>query len=739
MSHQTSTLDVEESLKLQLEGLLRKKMQTDEDLATQNQEISLFKSQNESLKSRLDGLENLLNSKVESVLQRQKDIEQKELQAALLSSAAVHDRAADVSGSIETESRQLALLIEKNCVLEKNLLEIKRISEEERLKLDALEKEDKLKHDFMLKELDKKKAILLQKERELEDIKLQQQSKGNSVNKQSIQPAKPGQKGLLQVSSRNSAVGSINSWLESDEDSVASSKRNLSTNRQELLEAASKVSKDYSLRGTPVRGVDDPILETPNDSQTHVTDMESLQENDTVSPMKVIINHGKFVTDQRARQSRELLRSKNDRKLDSYKKDPILEEKNELAGDYIEKYQTIKYYDDYVKQYKTNVKKKYEDPGKNYYVKKGSDEERDDQDYSHEDHEEHRGRKKRKKKKNDYWSICDPNHGQAVIAAKPLAQKPDQVKDEGIFFARPISNSEAHTAKIEAKLENLSIQLKDLLERTDIPDPPIQSTYSTVKDPLPTQATQKIEQNKEYKVESNHTNKIAEKPVYKPKHSIKYDRDDTGYREKTGRPEALDERDKDRTVTKNRGSYTYRRSGGGEYRKKNSHKYDDDSGEEYSPKLRHQQQTEFVKKDTPTATTNQSEPNSGMHQPPEVEVAAKMQVPADTKSAPQATSTAQATVDKPPSKKETNQQKQEAQPKTAEVKATTAVALQTEKPKETYTKSEKAQMVDDDDIEFNIVLPNQIQDKPVEQQKKKKKKKNKDDIDLTLMASIFKR
>ena len=66
--------------------------------------------------------------------------------------------------------------------------------------------------------------------------------------------------------------------------------------------------------------------------------------------------------------------------------------------------------------------------------------------------------------------------------------------------------------------------------------------------------------------------------------------------------------------------------------------------------------------------------------------------------------------------------------------------VESDKPKESFVKSEKAQMVDDDDIEFNIVLPNQIQEKPADQLKKKKKKNHKeDDIDLTLMANIFKR
>lgn len=717
--------DVENELRGKLDELIQKKKETDDELSNQQREIEQFKNQNESLKSRLDGLENLLNQKIDGILQREKAVEVEE---ALFSKAErggqgiLDQKEVENEKEIQKESEHLYLLLEKNKVLEVNLEELRRITEEERKKLDELERNDKHKHQFLMKEIEKKQSILKQKEKEIEEAR-QLKSGNNSINlslnKNSFGVGKTGMRG--KASSKNSALGSFNSWLESDEDSVASSIRNRSHGKKELQnEIHSRLSREK--RGTPLNHINEPIIETPNDSQTHITDHDNTQEMDLISPMKINIKSLNYLQAQEQRESQQIRhRKKTDKKLETYKKDPIEEDRYEQAADYIEKYQKIKYYDDYVKQYKANVKKKTDKTGKDYYVKKGSDDEIEEPEFSDED-EEKTKKKRRKKKNKDAWMSCNPNVDYVAPSKKKeevqvLVSSPENqdekinlkkdfsltvLKDDGIVFmkegGRPFENKpekspdreKVEDGKHSEQSSPTYIYKGGEFKKSVQEDYKKNQGYSSSKNEY-------YDDKRRYDGRGERSDYFERRGGEKRETGRHYEKERGGYRAEKKDDEAYGG-NKDRHHWKgNTSRGGWKGTGEGGYMRKSSHRQVEGSEDGYNPKVDPKKEEGFfIKKEETTRNENTKVDSAG--------------------------------------RKGDN----------AGNKLHNYTENEITKTSSYNNHSEKPQQIEDDDIEFNIVLPNQILDSKQSENcansKRKKKKKNKDEeIDLTLMANIFKR
>lgn len=195
-----------------------------------------------------------------------------------------------------------------------------------------------------------------------------------------------------QKSSKNSGMDSngVNSWLESDEDSVHSGKRNTSLN--------SKVQ---------VKKLANGITASP-ESFNHQNQKASNAKR--FSPQKNYHD---------PRQNDRNYGGGGGRRIDQYKLSPreaIEEDIKEHNADMKHNTRVFKYYDDHCKHYKRNVKRQFELREEEFYVKKGEGEENPSQEKTdpvpdkntHEKnyYDDDLKKKKKKRKKKKFWD-CD--------------------------------------------------------------------------------------------------------------------------------------------------------------------------------------------------------------------------------------------------------------------------------------------------------------------------------------------
>ena len=431
----------EEELRSRLENLRDQKLQSDEVIRQQESEIANVRSQNESLKKRLDSLENLVNMQVMSILKKQQDLDMREANLAKYEQETSNQPPLNpTETAVEQENKKLIALMLQNKSLNENLDRLKRMAEEESNKLDMMEREDKLKQEQLQKEVEKKQMVLKQKEKEIEEMKQNKSLSGSQNLSKLAKDKQPG--GKIKTPSRHSGW-SHNSWLESDEDSKDSSKRHGSSAgagnafKQAPQVPPKPVVEPFTIKSNRENSggkhshdkYSEPIAESVHESHTNNTEPEPV---DMISPIKKDPHNYRFKDtrnsgknhypdhnkgsggggrndyhgyhNQQQRNSGDY-RGNNHKdrnyhghrggqgKLDQYKlasKEPIAEDTEEHRGDYNEKYKNIKYYDDYVKKYKSNVKRKYETLQENDYIARGKE---DEEEYYHHPIEQHASKK----------------------------------------------------------------------------------------------------------------------------------------------------------------------------------------------------------------------------------------------------------------------------------------------------------------------------------------------------------
>ena len=351
--------------------------------------------------------------------------------------------------------------------------------EEEAVKLDTLEKVGKERQESLLFEIQQKKQALEAKEQEIEDIKMAK-SVTNSQPK-SISKVQTGNKDIsskIKTPSRKSGKNSnYNSWMESDEESAASSLRrddsdhsksrihdssfnskqtpkqfvNEKTNQQnadnqdQFADELSESSKESPVR--PNRQVNQTNNKPYGDKQTNISNRKngipfSNSNRHIADNTKRDSNWRNQTSNQGANTGNNSGNNRHDKgKMTMYRMDSreaIQEDNNEQ--DYNEKYKTIKYYDDYYNKYKTNVKRKFEMIDEHEYVKKGQDQvnpKNESQKNVEEVDDVSLRQKKRKRRKREFWDVNLDAVGNKNINKQDDHSKNkdlDSYKDDSIEF-----------------------------------------------------------------------------------------------------------------------------------------------------------------------------------------------------------------------------------------------------------------------------------------------------------------
>ena len=455
-----------------------------------------LKSQNDELKARLDYLESMVNSKVQAVMRQQDLIEQKELEFGQFDS----NTTVSMDLEIENEQKKLSALIQQNELLAQSIQMLSERQQEEALKLETLERAGRERQEFLMKEIQEKKRALEAKELEIEEAKMAKSvanSQSKSITK--IQNAHRDSSGKVKTPSRKSAKNSYyNSWMESDEESAASSlRRDDSDHSKSRIRDSSFNSKQspkqFTAENKNGQAIDDQnqssrdLNESSNDSpirpyrQPNYPNSKSNLDKDSSYRKDSIpySNSNRNITDnsRRGNNWRNQANSRGDHtggnaggrqqdkgKMKMYRMDSreaIQEDNNEQ--DYNEKYKTIKYYDDYYNKYKTNVKRKFEMIEDHDYVKKGQENNEpaneNGKNRGQDAQEESPKQKKRKRRKREFWDLdLDTFGNKEADKQKPTKiSNQDVLKDEGIVFVGSNKANKQNREETEASHHKPSI------------------------------------------------------------------------------------------------------------------------------------------------------------------------------------------------------------------------------------------------------------------------------------------
>ena len=384
--------------------LLRKEKEEKERIAQrQEEELSKLMRENSEMKARLERLEALLSVQVPGIFSTNS-------QAETLSNTPTSQ------DQITKELQRTQDLIVESDNLVKNLDLITKMAIEESQKLDQLQQADAEQQTKLEEELRVKQELVRQKERDLEDVKINRSNRSvsNSISKTHFQNPKQSDKNRNRENSKVSHAYSHNSWMESDEESVASSQNKSSSRRYQAsygqqkfvstvafasdapnteLVAASTATNDNK-RDSPSRVPKrehfqtEPILETLVENQTQVTDpADNPEYMDLISPMKVgttIKGMEKFSSPKpRSNTNKQLGREfkkggegrpggggAHTKKVDSKTKNENSTHTSRPA--YSERYNNIRSYEDYYKKYKSHIRRGFESLEEEKYVLKGS-------------------------------------------------------------------------------------------------------------------------------------------------------------------------------------------------------------------------------------------------------------------------------------------------------------------------------------------------------------------------------
>src|SRR3990167_836148 len=355
--------------------------------------------ENSEMKARLERLEALLSAQVPGIFSTNS-------QAETLSNTPTSQ------DMLARELEKTQDLMAESETLAKNLDIITKMAVEESQKLDQLHKADADEQAKLEAELRQKQDLVKQREKDLEDIKVNRSNRSvsNSISKTHFQNSKQTERHRNRENSKVSHAYSHNSWMESDEDSVASSQNKSSSRRyqssygqQKFVTTAAFVSEAAQSEATqglvagekkresPSRGPKrehfqpEPILETLVENQTQATDPTDQPEHmDLISPMKtgtniLGINDRSHHKDRRSGETNDQLDQKFKKTQDKHPankhKKPdgkTKEEKPSTRPAYSDRYNNIKSYEDYYKKYKSHIKRGFELLEEEEYVLKGT-------------------------------------------------------------------------------------------------------------------------------------------------------------------------------------------------------------------------------------------------------------------------------------------------------------------------------------------------------------------------------
>lgn len=383
----------------QIELLQREKAEKERIAQRQEEELTKLMRENSEMKARLERLEALLSAQVPGIFNTGSQAE------TLSNTPTSQDQLSkelEKTQDLMTESENLA----------RNLDRIAKMAAEESQKLDQLQKTDAENQARLEEELRQKQDLVKQKERDLEDIKQNRSNRSvsNSMSKTHFHTSKQAEKHRNRENSKVSHAYSHNSWMESDEDSVASS-QNKSSNRryptsygqqkfvnttafasdpQNVAPTVPSVGGADKKRESPSRGPKrelfgpEPIIETLMENQTQATDPNDLPEHmDLISPMKVGTN---ITGERRGTDPKEPQKGEQkpiDKQFKKHgegrgapgPKKPDTKTKQESSTTrppYSDRYKNIRSYEDYYKKYKSHIKRGFELLEEEEYVLKGS-------------------------------------------------------------------------------------------------------------------------------------------------------------------------------------------------------------------------------------------------------------------------------------------------------------------------------------------------------------------------------
>lgn len=435
MSTSNRTIESEDDLKQKVAFLTARKEESIAALNQQDTAISEVKRQNTELQQRLDSLEHMLTARLDGMIERQHDIELSEAQV-IKEDAELSQKKLDTLQGYELDINSLEYMdiLAQNRQFKEDLEKLKQLNELETAKLNLIEKEDRIMQEQLQRDIEKKTLILQQREKEIEELK-QNLSVSNSMNqsmKSKTQLAAPKDHHSMRVrtSSKNSVFsGGVNSWLESDEESEQTSMKDhpqaVDLTRSEKISRQNYTSKETTSvheessgrLGTEEARNHDGQSDHPSSKQIYPINNE--QESYS----------GHNVTDNRKAPSPTKVKSGRkhlgDSKLEYYKGEAIAEDKREHAGDYNERYSSIKYYDDYHRKFKANMRRKFEDVEDEYFVKKDGDgqESKDDAEIEASKAKQDTKRRRKKKKNNFYDCNLDSSSEEPDKRGEPSANR----------------------------------------------------------------------------------------------------------------------------------------------------------------------------------------------------------------------------------------------------------------------------------------------------------------------------
>lgn len=385
----------------QIQRLQIEKAEKERIAQKQEEELSKLMRENSEMKARLERLEALLSGQMPTVFP-------------------AHSTSASSGGNSTTqdeltkELEKTQDLMAESQNLAKNLELITKMAADESQKLDQLQKAEAEQQAQLEEELRQKQDQIKQKEKDLEDIRMNRSNRSvsNSISKTHFQNSKQAEKHRNRENSKVSHAYSHNSWMESDEESVASSQNKGSARRypssygqQKFVNTAAfapdtsnqeasepQVAGGDKRRESPSRGPrrelfqPEPIIETLVENQTQATDPNDNPENmDLISPMKLgqtIIGRqlgSDSKTNKPADPSRQMdkqFKKVSDRRPGggTLNKKPDGKQKAEATtrASYVDRHSNIRSYEDSYKKYKTHIKRGFEPLEEEEYVLKGT-------------------------------------------------------------------------------------------------------------------------------------------------------------------------------------------------------------------------------------------------------------------------------------------------------------------------------------------------------------------------------
>lgn len=385
----------------QIQRLQIEKAEKERLAQRQEEELSKLMRENSEMKARLERLEALLSGQMPNVIPTHST------SASSGGNSVTHDE-------LTKELEKTQDLMAESQTLAKNLELITKMAADESQKLDQLQRAEAEQQAQLEEELRLKQDQLKQKEKDLEDIRMNRsnQSVSNSISKTHFQNSKQAEKHRNRENSKVSHAYSHNSWMESDEESVASSQNKSSARRypssygqQKFVNTAafvpeatntesavSHVAGNEKKRESPSRGPrremfqPEPIIETLVENQTQATDPNDNPENmDLISPMKI---GQTIIGQQRSSEGKSSKHTDPTRQMDKQfkkvsdkrpggvaaNKKPDGKQKLETLTRpaYADRHSNIRSYEDYYKKYKSHIKRGFELLEEEEYVLKGT-------------------------------------------------------------------------------------------------------------------------------------------------------------------------------------------------------------------------------------------------------------------------------------------------------------------------------------------------------------------------------